>query len=647
MVGMLLLAEQDFAMHTGKPGTSDTTKVLPPLLVNGINYSNFFHGSKIQQIGDQQLNGFRLGNLGQVLDNQSMLFVKSYGPGMLSTPGFRGGSAAQTAVLWNGFNLQSPMNGTVDLSLIPVFLIEQTQVQYGSPAALFGSGNIGGAIHLQTHQLNTTGAHGELMLGAGSFGNKSLGLKLGYATSKFSVTHKVFGQFWDNQFRYYPGSLIQPSSVATTASTAVANHAALTNKAWLQEYRWNVNRHHQLNASLWLQQTNRQLPDAFGSNTTQASQEDAILRGQTMYHYTGGPLQIQLRYSGNAEQLKYADLYHDVITSNAQAHTLTNDYFMERGNFHYQFSIMAQRLSARFDATSAAFTQERYAAYGTLQHRLFNQRLQQQLSVRAEQANNVWVPLMPAYGLQYKLKGNRSLLLSVARSYRLPTFNDLYWPGMGNPNLQPELGMNYECSYRRYLHYDPRTFRGNPTNVRWSLFYTLTLYSKTVDNWIVWVPQGGNLSRPMNIYKVWSRGTELSWKLSRAFHQRTISFVGFHQLGIATNEASLIPNDAGLHKQLLYFPQEQHRLNLSLEYPKWNCNLYFNYTGTRFVTTDQTNWLNSYSTIGFSASIPIHFKAMKGTIEWLIQNLLNHNYQVIVNQPMPLINHQITLRLTL
>ena len=121
-------------------------------------------------------------NLADLLSRQSDVFIKSYGLGSLATTSLRGGGASHTAVIWNGFSLQSPMNGQLDLSLLPVFFFDEVEVQYGGSAALYGSGAVGGAIHLD-NQIDfekglRIGGHGKL----GSFGEKMSGLDVAMST---------------------------------------------------------------------------------------------------------------------------------------------------------------------------------------------------------------------------------------------------------------------------------------------------------------------------------------------------------------------------------------------------------------------------------------------------------------------------------
>jgi vitamin B12 transporter len=82
----------------------------------------------------------RNSSLSSLLANTSGLSVKTYGAGGLASVSIRGGSTDHTAVMWNGLNIQSPMNGGVNLSVMPVHFFNNVEVQHGGAGTLFGSG---------------------------------------------------------------------------------------------------------------------------------------------------------------------------------------------------------------------------------------------------------------------------------------------------------------------------------------------------------------------------------------------------------------------------------------------------------------------------------------------------------------------------
>jgi iron complex outermembrane receptor protein len=252
---------------------------------------------------------------------------------------------------------------------------------------------------------------------------------------------------------------------------------------------------------------------------------------------------------------------------------------------------------------------------------------------------------MPAYGISYQVLPSLLVFGNVSRSYRLPTFNDLYWPEMGNVHLQPEYGWNQEISIKTHGKYLFKTFRGNFSGKSLYFSGTLTYFNKNIHNWIIWMPKGGNFSTPMNVYEVWSRGIELGWALNLKIPKSNIRIAGMHDYTKTTNESSALMNDASLYKQLIYTPRIKHTLQVQWEKGDYGVQYFFNYVGTRYVSSDHSNWLIPYSYSGVNLSKKWHWFGKQWQTQFLLQNLLNESYQVMVNQPMPLINYQLTLNL--
>ena len=106
-------------------------------------------GTKNLRFDEKTLLQHRHRNLSDLLQDESPIFIKSYGLGGLATTSARGGSAQHTAILWNGFQINNASTGQIDLSLIPMQSAGSVAIQYGGSCALWGSGAVGGAIHLQ------------------------------------------------------------------------------------------------------------------------------------------------------------------------------------------------------------------------------------------------------------------------------------------------------------------------------------------------------------------------------------------------------------------------------------------------------------------------------------------------------------------
>ena len=138
---IVLLILQSFQV-VSQNSITDTTFQLKEIVVTENRVKNFFAGIKIHQIDSNDLKRYAFNNLADLLANDNSLFVKSYGAGSLATTSFRGGSANHTAILWNGFNLNSPMNGQLDLALVPNNFVNKVSIRYGGGSALWGSGAV-------------------------------------------------------------------------------------------------------------------------------------------------------------------------------------------------------------------------------------------------------------------------------------------------------------------------------------------------------------------------------------------------------------------------------------------------------------------------------------------------------------------------
>ena len=87
-------------------------------------------------------------DLANIISSSSSVYIKQYGA--LATPTFRGSSSSHTLVLWNGMPINSIANGLADLSGIFCNSFSDIVIVNGGEGSLFGSGAIGGSIHLNS-----------------------------------------------------------------------------------------------------------------------------------------------------------------------------------------------------------------------------------------------------------------------------------------------------------------------------------------------------------------------------------------------------------------------------------------------------------------------------------------------------------------
>ncbi len=160
-----------------------------------------------------------------------------------------------------------------------------------------------------------------------------------------------------------------------------------------------------------------------------------------------------------------------------------------------------------------------------------------------------------------------------------------------------------------------------------------------IDNWIIWLPKG-NYTSPQNIRTVWSRGFESSLKLERKSGPVQTRLTLLYNYVIATNEKTTGINDSSLFRQLIYVPLYSYQANISLSYKSWNISYVHTYTGNRFTSSDNSEYVEGYQLGNFKLNKTIVIKHLKCNLNLQVNNAWNKVYQVFPLQAMPLRSYQ-------
>ncbi|RYZ28377.1 MAG: TonB-dependent receptor, partial [Sphingobacteriales bacterium] len=215
--------------------------------------------------------------------------------------------------------------------------------------------------------------------------------------------------------------------------------------------------------------------------------------------------------------------------------------------------------------------------------------------------------------------------------------NELYYFPGGNPDLKPEQGWSQDAGYAFTLGLGQLSAASRHDLQRVNRFtfsHEVSLFNRNIQDWIYWL--GGAIWTPHNIARVHSRGMETNNKLEWVTGSVTFH-VGFNYTYIlSTTEASYLPGDGSIGKQIPYTPRYSIQGNAGLQ---WRDKLFLNYnqtyTGYRFVTTDESQFLEPYSTGNVQATYTLARKQKLLTLSAQVQNIWNTAYEVVNGRPMP------------
>lgn len=607
----------------------DTSKQLKIVEVSSSRFTLFANTNKTETLDSTFLNRYSTSNLADILTNESQIFVKSYGLGSLATMSFRGSGASHTAVLWNGFNMQSPMNGLIDLSLIPANFMSNVKIQYGGAGALWGTGAVGGSIHLNSSSEFNRGITASTNTSFGSFSDKQQQATIEISKKRVVSVLKIFNHDAKNDFPFI--NIAQYGKPEQKQSNAELKQYGL-----LQENYFKINEKQKISTHFWYQLNDRNIPPSMTQNINVSNQKDELFRGTLDWERKTERLTVLARSAYFDEYLFFTDSYIDIDTKSR------TKVFIAEAETRFRiakFDLVNVGVNNTYsEASTEDYVrnqhQNRVAIFASYKIHTKNDSWSAVLSGRQEFIENKSIPFCPSIAIKGKFLKYFFIKANVSKHYRIPTFNDLYWAQGGNPNLQPESGWSEEASLEHL-------FRAK--HISWEI--SATAFNRNIDNWIIWLPNNYGIWSPENVLQVWSRGLEYKLKINFTKNKFSFQLGGFYNYVLSTNEKAVTPGDQSLGKQLIYVPIQNAQGNMTISYKGTSLSYVQVYTGYRYTFSDNSKYLMPYTIGNLSLSQTFSLSTSKIKIYTQLNNVWQETYQVLAYRAMPLFNYQVGLLL--
>lgn len=236
-----------------------------------------------------------------------------------------------------------------------------------------------------------------------------------------------------------------------------------------------------------------------------------------------------------------------------------------------------------------------------------------------------------------------SLRAFYKRIFRMPTFNDLYYTDVGNSNLKPEFTNQYNMG-AQYL-------KSNMNRWLKRLEVQGDIYYNKVDNKIVAVPKGSGQYRwmMMNLGMVEIKGFDFS---SSTIVSITDELLMNAKLTYTYQKAQDFTKRKGgtlqqstYGGQIPYIPWHSGSAIAGLSYKGWGLNYSFIYVGERYHNSAniRENYEQPWYTNDLSLIKDIKFNGYALKLSAEVNNLLNQDYEVVLNYPMPQRNYKFSI----
>ncbi|MDR1347443.1 MAG: TonB-dependent receptor plug domain-containing protein [Prevotellaceae bacterium] len=601
-------------------------------------------------------------SMADVLSQNTVIFIKSYGRATLATASFRGTAPSHTQVMWNGMKLNSPMLGMVDFSLIPSYFIDDASLYHGASSVSITGGGLGGAITVNTKPGESEGFSVQYIQGIGSFDTYDSFLKLNYKNKNFQSSTRVVYADSDNDFKYKNYSKKEFVKDENDNITGF-EYPVERNKNGdyrdfhaLQEFYFTASKNSHFGLSTWYMKSKRGMPalnvDYRSESNSRSRQSEQTLRTvlywdrfftnvklmtKAGYTYTD----LSYIYSGDDGTGKLLEMIHSQSYVNTAFSKFDIEYYLgKKWMFAANITAHQNSVSTKDNATLnpgsesvIGYIKSRFelSTFASAKYRPV-ERLGFAINLREEFYGSRNTPVIPAAFVNYIIskKGNVTAKASIARNYRFPTLNDLYFVPGGNDSLDSETGYTYDGGIEFAV-----------SNKKASLNGEITAFNSNIKNWIVWLPNFKGFWSPSNVKKVNSYGIEIKLKNNIDFDKdwKLSSDGNFAWTRSINHDNPVNWADESIGKQLVYIPEFSAAVNAKLSWKTWMFTYKWIYYSERFTTSNNeknTKIGNLGAYFMNDVSLEKHVKLSWANLSFkmLVNNIFDEEYESVLSHPM-------------
>ncbi len=632
---------------------SDSLRVhrLDSLTVTG-SKATTFAGFASTTLDGQVIEAKATTSLGALLSENSSLFIRSAGAGSEQTASFRGTAPTHTRIIWNGIDVNSPMMGSADLSLVPVSFIDRLEVLPGLSSLQEAPGALGGVISASSRPDWDNRFGVALTQEAGSWQTYNTAVNVSAGSRRFQSSTKFYRNSSENDFPFTNRTVIDPQRPGWHPVQRNTQGQYLY-QGLMQDFFVHLGGSRYAGLSVWGLSSDRNLPQLStyegGDNMNLTNQQDRSLRASAYYRSYGETVDFEamagfdLQQFGFTRQNRTAAGYARIIDSDGRTKSIVG-----RIGVTFRYSDK-HTLALSTDATATnADTRESVRNQGYDKTRA---DLSQLVSLKSRWSGRFSTVAMlrggfsgssgtlsPAVGAEYALTGSLSLFGNVGINSHVPTLNDLYYIPGGNPDLKNETERTAEAGV---------SLTGSPDR---SFRAYASLYYSDVSEWIVWLPSTSQFWSPDNVKRVKVYGLEA--KAEKRFVRGRWDVYGMATFAIThsiNNGDPVSWGDQSVGKQLVYIPVYSGNLFLSAGYSRFRMTYQFTCYSERYTTTSNEKLYRRDRLLPYfmnDAGLHYRLPLFKTTFDvgLAVNNLFDVEYQTVLQRPMPPRSFTLSLR---
>ena len=576
-----------------------------------------------------ELQGFLGNNRMQAI---SMLIpsieLRDYGgPGALSMFSIRGMGPLRNVILLDGIPLTSSQSGLFDISSIAMFPGQSIEMDMGGGSSIIGSGAMSGILDISLNSLTDT-SFASISGGIGSFGEETFRIGGGIADNSTSFMVNIDHLSFDGTYpiRFQPTGNVP----ITLVERGNAGNSKMNVFARVSHHSKEEN----LKATVWTSFVNgdRGVPGAVLTGKIEDSEaffqdQDFMIAGtvnvmiskmlilniktslRSLWSYFRDPFAFYAGYEGAKYVFSTKELF-------SQAELLlmpSNEIIIKSGAVFTNADLRGELLQP-FAGDNPSRTS------GALFTRWMMNIEEHDIDagLRLDAFSDQQGPAISGHvAIAHEILSGCTISGKVTRDFRVPSFNELYYLNYGTQFLKPEtsMGIDIGCSY------DAGDVNGQ-----------FSVYHMQVKDQILAMPISPVQWRASNIGMVWSSGIEASFGLKIPVINGAI------QCNYAFKHVIDKSPESDTYESILpYVPTHTFSSNVTSTFSTQTLGIMLTAIGKRFGMLGELPETTMSPVILVNPHAEFRMELFDGMlrIRGEIRNLLNEEYQMILNFPLP------------
>ncbi|MFO7890315.1 MAG: TonB-dependent receptor [bacterium] len=559
----------------------------------------------------------------EIVNHATGIHLHDYGGyAGIKSPAIRGSNSEQVLILLDGQRLNSSQNGNFDLNSIPLESLEKIEIIRGGHSAFYGTDAIGGIINLVTREFikqkkpsvgikTTTGSFGTR--GYNFFGSQKIG---GF---DYLITYDHLQS--QGNFKY---------TNPYTGSEEIRKNNDYDRDNLLLKAGYTINKKSNIVITHRLIQSERGSAGSlqYLSNKARNNIKDKLTNLHLSYQLIPQLKINNFLYLHNNDNIfKDPEAYTPVISHHE------NKAYGFKGRVKWDprkgFSLNTGFEYRKENLESSDIGKRNRTNIGTFFHGeidfpLFIFDIKIVPAIRYDKYTSIGSIWSPKFGILLNCKKIDNLFFrsNTGKSFRAPTFNDLWWPEdswtRGNPDLKPETSLNFDCGFSYH--------NSGPAQIN----IESTYFNRQIKNLILWQPDINFIYSPDNIGRANIKGIENTISL------RLLDYESYLKISHTYINAVNKTKDSDYYDNtLIYRPNNKISFSTGCSFKSISILIDYTLVGKQYSDKANDNTISKYQLLNSSLSYSLEIYDFNINFNLKAKNLLNENYILMKDYPLP------------